>query len=342
MVASDDNIMMHGGDLSAAVSRFGGSREEWLDLSSGINHSSYPFNKAAALEAIGSLPSQGDLVDCLAAARRAYGVPDEVSIVASPGTQSLIQAMPVLLGTNQSCLILGPTYSEHQRAMARAGVDVAMVQELPKDFFPGDCLLIVNPNNPDGRQMEAGTLIELAAKLEKQRGLLIIDEAFADVVPELSVVSELGSMPNCVVLRSFGKFFGMSGIRLGFLLGHEFQLSKIRDMLGPWAVSTPALRVGTESLSDVKWQQQQRKQMAARAEKLDQVLEKHSLYVAGGTPLFRLVIKEDARELHRKMAEKHIWTRVFDYRTDYIRFGIPIDKKALDRLDDVLGTVLRR
>ncbi|PLW77672.1 threonine-phosphate decarboxylase CobD [Cohaesibacter celericrescens] len=342
MVASDDKIMMHGGDLSAAIARFGGSSEDWLDLSSGINHSPYPFDKDAAFEAIASLPSQGDLVACLAAARKAYGVPDEVSIVASPGTQSIIQAMPVLLGTNQSCLILGPTYSEHQRAMARAGVDVAMVQELPKEFFPGDCLLIVNPNNPDGRQLPAKDLIELAAKLQKQRGLLIVDEAFADVVPELSVVSELGSMPNCVVLRSFGKFFGMSGIRLGFLVGHESHVSKIRDMLGPWAVSTPALRVGTESLNDSKWQQQQRKQMAERAEKLDRVLEKRNLYIAGGTPLFRLVIKEDARELHRKLAELHIWTRVFDYRTDFIRFGIPIDKKSLDRLDASLEKVLQR
>ena len=342
MVASDDNIMMHGGDLSAAVARFGGDAEDWLDLSSGINHVSYPFNREDALDAIAALPNQGDLVDCLAAARRAYGVPDEVSIVASPGTQALIQAMPVLLGTNQSCLILGPTYSEHQRAMARAGVDVAMVQEIPKEFFPGDCLLIVNPNNPDGRKLDAGTLIGLAKKLHKQRGLLIVDEAFADVAPEVSVVSELVNMPNCVVLRSFGKFFGMSGIRLGFLLGHEIQLSKIRDMLGPWAVSTPALRIGTEALSDSEWQQQLRAQLVARSGQLDEILEKHGFYVAGGTPLFRLVINEEARELHRKLAEQHVWTRVFDYRADYIRFGIPVDQEEMNRLDEVLGKVTRR
>ena len=342
MVASYDKVMMHGGDLSAAQSRFGGELEDWLDLSSGINHISYPFDRERALEAIASLPNQSELVDCLSAARRAYGVPDEVSVVASPGTQSLIQAMPVLLGVNQSCLILGPTYSEHQRAMARAGVDVAMIQEIPKEFFPGDCLLIVNPNNPDGRRLDADVLIDLAAKLHKQRGLLIVDEAFADVVPDVSVVSELTKMPNCVVLRSFGKFFGMSGIRLGFLLGHEVQLSKIRDMLGPWAVSTPALRVGTEALNDTKWQNELRASLVERSAQLDTLLEKHGLYVAGGTPLFRLVVKEDARELHRKLAELHIWTRVFDYRTDFMRFGIPVRQEEFDRLDEALHKALMR
>ena len=342
MVASDDNIMMHGGDLSVAVARYGGVREDWLDLSSGINKTSYPFDRETALDAIDCLPNQHDMVDCLAAARRAYGVPDEVSIVASPGTQSLIQAMPVLLGTNQSCLIVGPTYSEHQRSMARAGVDVAMVQEVPKEFFPGDCLLIVNPNNPDGRQIKAKDLIDLANKLHKQRGLLIVDEAFADVVPDNSIVSMMSELPNTVVLRSYGKFFGMSGIRLGFLLGHEVQLSKIRDMLGPWAVSTPALRVGTQSLNDVKWQQEQRAFLTERAEKLDAVLSKRNLYVAGGTPLFRLVINEEARDLHRKLAEMHIWTRIFDYRADYMRFGIPITDEALERLDDALSKVSLR
>jgi len=211
-----------------------------------------------------------------------------------------------------------------------------------KEFFSGDCLLIVNPNNPDGRQIEASRLIELANKLHKQRGLLIVDEAFADVVPDNSIVSQLGELPNTVVLRSYGKFFGMSGIRLGFLLGHEVQLSKIRDMLGPWAVSTPALRVGTQSLNDIAWQEQQRAFLIGRAEKLDAVLEKRNLYVAGGTPLFRLVINEEARALHRALAEMHIWTRIFDYRADFMRIGIPIDDEALERLDEALGKVSLR
>ena len=342
MVASDDNIMMHGGDLSAAMNRYGGTREGWLDLSAGINHVSYPFDRERALDSIGALPTQGDLVECLAAARIAYNVPDEVSIVASPGTQSLIQSMPVLLGTNQSCLILGPTYSEHQRAMARAGVDVAMINELPKEFFPGDCLLVCNPNNPDGRTLEAELLVDLANRLHRQRGLLIVDEAFADVNPELSVMPHLAEMPNCVILRSFGKFFGLSGIRLGFLMGHEVQISKIRDMLGPWAVSTPALRVGTQALNDLEWQKDQREKLRVQAELMDKILDKRGLYIAGGTSLFRLVIKEDAKELHRKLAEMHIWTRIFDYRSDYIRFGIPIDQKSMTRFDEALGRVMHR
>nr|WP_321444621.1 threonine-phosphate decarboxylase CobD [uncultured Cohaesibacter sp.] len=336
MVASDDNIMMHGGDLSAAMAKYGGTRDEWLDMSSGINQRTYPFDGPRAIADIGALPNQGDLVECLAAARAAYKVPDEVSVVASPGTQSLIQAMPVLLGTNQSCLILGPTYSEHQRAMSRAGVDVAMVEEMPKEFFPGDCLLVVNPNNPNGRKLSPDELVDIAAKLQKQRGLLIVDEAFADLTPEISVVDRLSDMPNVVVLRSFGKFFGLGGLRLGFLVGHEVHISKIRDMLGPWAVSTPALRIGRQALLDVEWQDEQRRNLIDFADKLDAILKKRGYYVAGGTPLFRLVMKENARELHEKLAEQKIWTRVFDYNPDYIRFGVPTDEDMLERIDAAL------
>ena len=112
--------------------------------------------------------------------------------------------------------------------------------------------------------------------------------------------------------------------------------------MGPWAVSTPALRVGTQALNDLEWQKSQREKLHAQAEIMDKVLEKRGLYKAGGTSLFRLVIKEDACDLHRKLAEMHIWSRIFDYRSDYIRFGIPIDQKAMNRFDEALGKVMYR
>ena len=342
MVANSDKIMMHGGDLSAAIAKYGGERADWLDLSSGINHISYPINAEKAFESIDSLPSHKDLVSCLEAARNAYGVSDDVAIVASPGTQSLIQAMPVLLGTSQSCLILGPTYSEHQRAMARAGVDVAMINEVPEEFYKGDCLLVVNPNNPDGRLLPVEQLISLAKELEKQDGLLIVDEAFVDIIPSASLVPHLEGLNNCVILRSFGKFFGLAGLRLGFLLGSETHVGRIRDMLGPWAVSTPALRIGTEALSDLDWQEQQRARMDDRAAQLDDVLMRRGLPPAGGTGLFRLVVSEEAEELHDKLAQQQIWTRIFDYRKDFLRFGVPANDEDLKRLEVALSNARRR
>lgn len=342
MSANHDNVMMHGGDLSAAIAKYGGSREDWLDLSSGINHTTYPFDRDGAFEAIGCLPSHKDLYDCLVAARSYYGVGDDVSIVASPGTQALIQAMPVLLASSQNCLILGPTFSEHQRAMARAGVDVAMVQQLPDEYFKGDCVLVVNPNNPDGRQIPPVDLVALAKKLDEQDGLLIVDEAFADLMPDLSIVSMLEDIPNCVVLRSFGKFFGLAGLRLGFLMGHETHIGRIRDMLGPWAVSTPALRIGTEALRDEGWQAKQRDLLAKQTKALDDVLFRRGLPVSGGTALFRLLITDEAKDLHERLAQEHIWTRIFDYRSDFLRLGIPLNEGDLERLDQALEKVRKR
>ncbi len=342
MAVNHDKIMLHGGDLSAAIDHYGGDRSDWLDLSSGINHQTYPFDKNAALDAINSLPSQQCLLNCLSAARKAYGAQDDVSIVASPGTQALIQAMPVLLASSQNCLILGPTFSEHQRAMARAGVDVAMVQQLPEEYFPGDCVLVVNPNNPDGRRLDPDDLVVVAKSLQEQDGLLIVDEAFADLTPELSLIPRLGEVPNCVVMRSFGKFYGLGGIRLGFLLGNEMYIERIRDLLGPWAVSSPALKIGAEALDDLDWQEEQRAWLKENAVSLDHVLKNSGLHVEGGTDLFRLVLVEDAKDLHHKLAQEHIWTRIFDYRPDFIRFGVPRSKQDLGRLEQVLSKVHSR
>lgn len=342
MSITHDKVMLHGGDLSAAIGVYGGDRADWLDVSSGINHQTYPFDGNAALAAINSLPSQQCMIDCLAAARKAYGAGDEISIVASPGTQALIQAMPVLLASSQNCLILGPTFSEHQRAMARAGVDVAMIQALPEEYFPGDCVLVVNPNNPDGRRLDPEDLIKVAKALEAQDGLLIVDEAFADLTPELSVVPQLADIPNCVVMRSFGKFYGLGGIRLGFLLGNEKYIERIRDLLGPWAVSSPALKIGTEALSDLNWQVEQRAGLRADAAALDDVLGKAGLIVDGGTDLFRLALVENAKDLHVKLAQERIWTRIFDYRPDFIRFGIPRTEEDRTRLAEALARVRNR
>ena len=95
-----------------------------------------------------------------AAAADAYGVADPDRIVAAPGTQILIETLPRLV-TRARVAVVGPTYAEHAAAWARAGHAVVTVPGLgaARDT---DVVVVVNPNNPDGRTWEAGTLRALA------------------------------------------------------------------------------------------------------------------------------------------------------------------------------------
>lgn len=238
----------HGGDLDAARRLFRLAPEPWVDLSTGINPVPYP---CPALDAstLRRLPSAADLLGLLRAAAGAYGVPDPEGIAAAPGTQILIETLPRLRPAGRVA-VLGPTYAEHAAAWARAGHAVATVPEIA-DTGGADVVVVVNPNNPDGRTHEAGTLLALADDLAGRGGLLVVDEAFADLEPVASLAGT--PRPGLVLLRSFGKTYGLAGIRLGFAIGEPDFAEAIARALGPWAVSGPALAIGRAALSDEAW-----------------------------------------------------------------------------------------
>ena len=106
--------------------------------------------------------------------------------------------------------------------------------------------------------------------------------------PGASLVGEV-SHGNVVVLRSFGKFFGLAGLQLGFALASPAVAARLRAALGPWAVSGPALAVGAKALADTAWIERTRRRLARAARRLDAVLERAGLEIIGGTSLFRLV-----------------------------------------------------
>ena len=87
----------------------------------------------------------------------------------------------------------------------------------------------MNPNNPDGRVWTSA---------EANAGFVVIDESFADVAPEVSLIG-LASRPGTVVLKGVGKFWGLAGLRLGFALGDPVLIRRLSVLLGPWAVSGP-------------------------------------------------------------------------------------------------------
>ncbi|TWF43405.1 threonine-phosphate decarboxylase [Neorhizobium alkalisoli] len=231
--------------------------------------------------------------------------------------------------------VLSPTYAEHARAARMAGFSVTETDDL-ETLAAADLAVIVNPNNPTGRIVPKADLLALADVMRAKGGLLIVDEAFMDVSEAESVANAVDA-GGLVVLRSFGKFYGMAGLRLGFALAHPDIITRIEERLGPWAVSGPALHVASEALADTAWQQAMRKTLKAEATRLDAALASAGLAVLGGTSLFRLVRDPRAQALYRHLGEHGILTRRFEERPDDLRIGLPeADGRA--RLEAALKT----
>lgn len=329
-------LMLHGGDLTGAIAMFGGTRSDWLDLSTGINPHAYPLPEIAS-RFWHSLPTKGDLDLLHQVARKAYKVAASVGIVSAPGTQALIQWMP-LLAPAGSTAVLGPTYPEHALAFQVAGRDVAEIAKLAawQDQTKLQTnLIVVNPNNPDGRLLSLKSLSELAMKAADRGGWLIIDESFIDVAPDASAVGLCERLP-VVILRSFGKFYGLAGLRLGFAIAPEPIAERFQKAVGPWATAGAALAVGPIALADKDWADKMRQRLRNEASRLDAVLTKAGCKVLGGTELYRLVRHRDAASIHAYLAKHRIWVRKFDWDTGLLRFGLAGSDDGLARLEQAL------
>lgn len=311
----------HGGDLAAAIARAGGAPGDWLDLSTGINPRMWPASglypaplPPLPAAAWARLPEAPALEALIAAARRAYGVPPTAAIVAAPGASALIRLVP-RLARPVAVAIPGPTYNEHAAAFAAEGWRVT---DRPT---PGvTAAVIVNPNNPDGRLWARPDLLLMAEALD----LLVVDESFIDPVPEFSLVPDTGR-EGLVVLRSFGKFFGLAGLRLGFAIGAPAAIARLGELLGPWAVSGPAIAIGRAALGDTGWAEAERARLAADAERLSALGRAAGWREVGGTALFRTFATPEARAARDRLAAVRIWSRIFPYSPTWLRLGLPGD-----------------
>jgi cobalamin biosynthetic protein CobC len=322
----------HGGDLDHATAVFGSPPEGWLDLSTGVNPHPYPAAGVASAE-LRRLPSGARLAALAEAARAAYGADPSLAVAATPGSEVALRLLP-LLAPDGPVAIVSPTYASHAEAWRTAGRDVVAVPELGA-VPPGVAAVVVgNPNNPDGRRSDPDALGQLAQRLA-ERGLLVVDEAFADLAPDASLVPHLAGL-NAVVLRSFGKFFGLPGLRLGFALGARSMVAQVADLMGDWPVSSPALAIGTAALADAAWQEAMRTRLAADARRLRQLLTARGLSIRGGTDLFVLV-EEPSGTLHEALARNGIWTRGFTEQPTWVRIGLPGDDQAFARLERALS-----
>jgi len=312
----------HGGNLARAEALFANAPKPWLDLSTGVNPHSYPLPPLPA-SVFARLPEERDLWLLAAAAARAYGAPDAENVVAAPGTQILLPLVAALVPKGKAA-VLSPTYAEHRRAAALAGHGVVDVPDLAS-LYDADLAILVNPNNPDGRVASRAELLDLVSHLRAKGGLLVVDEAFMDVGPQDESMSSDVEEGGILVLRSFGKFFGLAGLRLGFALASRPVAAQLRAKLGPWAVSGLALAAGTAALSDLPWQEEMRARLVREAAALDELLSVNGLPVQGGTPLFRFLRTSRAESLFRALGQEGILLRNFAYDSEALRVGLPGD-----------------
>jgi cobalamin biosynthetic protein CobC len=334
MVSQAAEPLEHGGDLSAARRLFPGAPEPFIDLSTGINPYPYPLPHLppALFE---RLPQADALATLIDKAAKAYGAPSPACVAAAPGTQSLLPPVAALKPPGQAA-ILGPTYAEHARTATLAGHRVVEARELD-ELGDADLAIVVNPNNPDGRLLAVADLLSLAERLGRRAGFLVVDEAFMDVAPLQTSLTQDIRRGNIVVLRSFGKFFGLAGVRLGFAIAEEDIAERLRVSLGPWAVSGPAIAIGEVALADNAWIESTRLHLAQAAQRLDQLLAGAGLEVVGGTSLFRLVQMPAAAALYQKLGRAGILVRCFAENPTWLRFGLPGNEEAWQRLANTLA-----
>ena len=337
-------MLEHGGALNAAAARYGRAAAEWLDLSTGINPHGYPVPSLDA-ECWRRLPQDDDGLE--AAARAYYGSPQPQQPLAVAGSQAAILALPGLFPPGR-VLMLAPSYAEHATAWRRAGHALQLLDanaaniHLETAAAGCDYALLCHPNNPTGTRFAKARLLALAESLEQRGGALVLDEAFIDCTPHDSLAAA-SDRPGLVVLRSLGKFFGLAGARVGFVLAEAGLLARLREVLGPWPLSGPARAVARAALADPAWQTAMRERLVKDGARLSTLLREHRLGQPQGTPLFQWLAHARAAAIHADLARRGILARLYANPPGMppslpsLRLGLPGSEPAWARLAAALA-----
>ncbi len=316
----------HGGDIDLAMKKYGGQRADWIDLSTGINRTSYPWQESVKVE-LRDLPSSKLLIGLEKAASRAYKVAEGADTAAVQGAQQIISLLPICLKKYNSVAILGPTYNEYEKAFKGSRIKAETVSEVSK-LSSSDIAIIVNPNNPTGKVIAEEILGDLSKKVK----ILIIDESF-----KMFSSRRIQKFDNVIQINSLGKFFGLAGVRLGFVSGPSDFIKSVRGMLGPWPVSSIAAEIGKIALNDKTWISQMEKILLEGSNLLHRACNTKNWTLIGKTNLFHTYATSSCLEVEKKFAAHYIWIRTFDYSETWVRLGIPTSKYEWTRVRQALN-----
>ena len=322
----------HGGALSEAIAKYGGTASEWLDLSTGISPFSLPLPEISA-DSWRRLPEQSEVRRVCELAMRHYG--GSVVPIAVPGTQAAIQLLPFLTPNASEVAIVSPTYGEYEQAFRRMGMEVDPIDALDgATVTRASVAVLANPNNPDGRETPRDDIFGFV-RAQRHR-LVIIDEAFADMRQDLAMVGAAGMEPNLVVMRSFGKFFGLAGLRLGFVFAEPALAKILSDRLGPWAVSGPALAIAAHAFSRLDLINELRNKLDKAHAITRSALKMANVPIVGETALFFYCDVGDGAAVRDLLASHKVLVRSFDHSPSRIRIGLVPDELSAVRLRETL------
>jgi len=327
----------HGGNLRWAAEQFNIPYNEWLDLSTGLNPNGWPVPQLSP-ECWSILPQEGDGLEDVA--HRYYGTNYVLPVA---GSQAAISKLPTLRKASRVGIIT-PGYAEHARAWQGAGHEVVALDanDLDKHLPELDVLVIINPNNPTGEIFNNEQLQNWWTQLRARGGWLVIDEAFIDSTPELSMLQHVGE-EGLIVLRSLGKFFGLAGVRVGFVFAWQTLLNRLKNEMDPWSVNGPAREVARKALADRDWQRETSDNLKGKSEHLAEILKGHGLQPSGGTSLFQYCVTSAAEKVFHALAEQGILVRYFS-SPKALRFGLPgfadgAPEQSWQRLDRALKKI---
>ena len=325
-MGNKDLNIQHGGDIDLAIKKYGGQRADWIDLSTGINRNSYPWQESVKVK-LRDLPSSKLLMGLEKAASRAYKVAEGTDTAAVQGAQQIISLLPICLKNYNSVAILGPTYNEYEKAFKSSGIKAETVSEVSK-LSSSDIAIIVNPNNPTGKVIAEEILDDLSKKVR----ILIIDESF-----KMFSSRRIQKFDNVIQINSLGKFFGLAGVRLGFVSGPSDFIKSVRGMLGPWPVSSIAAEIGKIALNDKTWISQMEKILLEGSNVLHKACNTKNWKLIGKTNLFHTYATSSSLEVEKQFAAHNIWIRTFDYSETWVRLGIPTSKYEWTRVRRALN-----
>lgn len=338
---SKDNLfqyvgLSHGGNILAMSEKYNIPVEQWLDLSTGLNPNGWPV--PVIPETVWqALPQEEDGLQ--QAACHYYGC-DYCLPVA--GSQAAIEILPTLRNLS-NVAIVSPTYAEHEYSWKKAGHNVKRIDfdQVDAELAHIDVLVIINPNNPTGHKTSIDTLLSWHQQLSKKGGWLIVDEAFMDVTPEQSLI-ESDIRPGLIILRSLGKFFGLAGVRCGFVITDKELLTLLANKIGPWSVTGPSRYIAIQALNDKRWQSQMRSDLVVQGKRLAGLLKEYGFTVEGDSALFQWFKHYNAKKLFNIFAKHGILVRFFSEEVTQVpslRFGLPKSEEQWHRLEKALSSI---
>ena len=311
-------MIEHGGNIDDAINVYGGNESDWIDLSTGINPDCYPIPKILDAD-WRNLPTFTEIEKLESLIKFEFNTIS--SVMLTPGSQLAISLLPILF-KKQKVGILEPTYNDYFLSFKNAGFKVCSCKNL-QELFKSKIAIIVNPNNPDGKNYQIKDLLLLSKKVS----LLIVDESFIEASEASSIISYINKKTNnIVVIKSFGKLYGLAGLRLGFIFSGESLINRFKKIFSFWPVSKVSIKIASKAIKDKKWMISSQKKLKKKAYILDEIMKSINFELIGGTNLFRLYSTPNSISSQRLLAKQFIWSRIFSYSNKWLRLGIPSDR----------------